>query len=166
MRAESDDTAPERQAMTSQENEAGNIKPRVERAIEEALGPAADELEAEVEHGVVFLEGAGVAPEDLERAERAARTVPGVRDVVDNVYSSGAPKSDAEIEHDVRVAIAADGNVEQPERIRVVVKNGAVWLEGSVGSVPERGYAMAAAKTISWVVEVYDTLEVEPRPAS
>lgn len=148
--------------MTSQEDEARNIQPRVERAIGEGLGPAADELEVEVQHGVVFLEGAGMAPEDMERAERAARAVPGVRDVVDNVFTSGSTKSDAEIEHDVRVAIEADGNVDQPERIRVVVKNGAVSLEGVVGSVSERGYAIAAAKTISWVVEVLDSLEVEP----
>lgn len=152
--------------MTNQESEPGDIKPRVERAIDEGLGPAADELDVEVEHGVVFLEGAGMAPEDMERAERAARAVPGVRDVVDNVYTSGSAKSDTEIEHDVRLAIAADGKVDQPERIRVVVKNGAVSLEGVVSSVSERGYAIAAAKTISWVVEVLDSLEVEHRSAS
>jgi len=152
--------------MTNQESEPGDIKRRVERAIDEGLGPAADELDVEVEHGVVFLEGAGMAPEDLERAERAARAVPGVRDVVDNVYTSGSAKSDTEIAHDVRLAIAADGKVDQPERIRVAVKNGAVSLEGVVSSVSERGYAIAAAKTISWVVEVLDSLEMERRSAS
>jgi hypothetical protein len=43
------------------------------------------------EHGVVFLEGVGLSPVDMERAERSAQAVPGVRDVVDNIFSSESP---------------------------------------------------------------------------
>lgn len=132
------------------------------QAVDKVLGRAAENIDVAVEHGVVFLEGSGATPEAMQRADTVARNLPGITDVVDDVYTSPpSAKSDVEIAHDVRAAISAQEQVARPGQIRIVVRNGDVRLEGTVGSVSERMYAVEAAKTVTWVTVVVDDLIVE-----
>jgi osmotically-inducible protein OsmY len=136
---------------------------RIESVIDRVLGADAGRIDVSVEHNVVFLEGSGIPPEALARVKDAVRSLPGVNDVVDDVYTwPPSAKTDAEISHDVRVAIRTDDKLTRPDRIEVVVRNGKVWLEGTVESVSERIFAVEAAKTVSWVTAVVDDIVIAP----
>jgi hypothetical protein len=50
---------------------------RIESVVDGVLGPDAGRIDVSVEHNVVFLDGSGIPPEALARAEAAVRSLPG-----------------------------------------------------------------------------------------
>src|SRR5690606_28494334 len=91
----------------------GVVRAQVEEALraDPALEIAAPIVR--VIDGVVTLRGAVSSHAMRELAERVARSVRGVRDVVSQLEIRSDPRSDAEIRSDVRQALRADRWVDE-----------------------------------------------------
>ncbi|HZS02687.1 MAG TPA: BON domain-containing protein [Chloroflexota bacterium] len=116
----------------------------------------------EVDQGVVTLTGTVNSYTKRLAAQEAARRVHGVLDVANDIQvrtgGRGTP-IDAEIAHAVRHALEWD--VEVPaERIRSVVTNGVVALEGKVDSPYHRDAAERAVRHLKGVRGVVNQLLV------
>ncbi|MFT4549792.1 MAG: osmotically-inducible protein OsmY [Verrucomicrobiales bacterium] len=117
--------------------------------------PATERLEvlAEVRRGDVRLQGAVDSLAEARLAERAARSVRGVRSLESEIrIDYRGERNDAEILEDVRRALATDVWI-TAEFIAVSVDDGVVKLRGVVGSAAEHARAVARAGVLG-VVEV------------
>jgi osmotically-inducible protein OsmY len=112
--------------------------------------------------GVVTLTG---NVDDLltkERATEIARTVRGVRSVVNRIQvEPPVLRTDAEIENDVEEALYNDPATESYE-IDVDAANNRVTLSGTVDSWQERRLAEKVAKGVRGVVNVINNITVRP----
>lgn len=143
--------------------------PRADRAIrkdvEDALAsdPATEEWEitADVDDGVVSLNGEVQSWQEMEIALQVAKGVKGVQEVENHLridYTTERP--DREIREEAEGALRWSAYVDDA-LIDVEVKNGHVTLSGTVGSLAEKSHARDAA----WVAGVesvdYDRLDVK-----
>jgi osmotically-inducible protein OsmY len=69
-------------------------------------------------------------------------------------------KTTTEIEADVRAEIVLDPRIPDADEIAISTSDGAVTLRGTVGSFAQRRAAVADARKIQGVYDVYDELEV------
>ncbi|MDY7108424.1 MAG: BON domain-containing protein [Planctomycetota bacterium] len=118
------------------------------------LDPAADsyEVDVRVADGVVTLEGTVESWAERSLCRTIAKSVRGVRDVVNNIevtYTEG--RLDPEIRREIVRRLQNDVWVDAP-RLNVEVDDGEVALEGAVGSAFERSRAIMKA----WVAGVRD----------
>lgn len=129
--------------------------------------PGVDEsrLYVEVSDGVVTL--SGFAPDFGDRlyAETAARRVPGVRAVVNEIRiatDAGVRRADQAIAHQAIDAIRAD-LPEVADTVQVVVSDGHVTLEGTVPLQWQRDRLESVVRGISGVTVVSNLLVIKPR---
>lgn len=97
-------------------------------------------------------------------AERAARRVPGVKSVSNNlevIIPESQKRPDSEIERSVLNAITWNSSIDG-NKIFVTVRSGKVTLEGSVAWEYQRSKARLLAEDITGVVGVTNLLTVEP----
>jgi osmotically-inducible protein OsmY len=95
-------------------------------------------------------------------AERAAKSVYGVKAVANDIdVKIAMSRTDPEIARDVVHAMSVDASVPQ-DRIRVIVKNGFVSLEGKVDWNFQRLGAATCAERVSGVRGVFNNIAVVP----
>jgi osmotically-inducible protein OsmY len=122
----------------------------------------ASEIGVCVEDGVVVLAGAVCSYAKKVAAAEAAHRVPGVFDVANEVHVRQprvTQRTDAEIAHAVRRALASDRSV-PGHLIRTTVCNGWVTLEGSVPRPADLFEAERAVRVVADVAEVVNRLAV------
>lgn len=121
-----------------------------------------DNVEVDVEQGVVRLVGSVPEASQREAARRIAERVKGVKRVVDElVVVPLAPRQDVDITADVVTALARDTLVDQ-DKIEVATVDGVVYLRGTVGSYTERKAADYDARSVEGIRDVVDELVVAP----
>ncbi len=107
----------------------------------------------------------GTAEDDLarHRAVRAARSVPGVRRVVNQIAITGTGRSDRQLEADVEAAVDREREL-RLHNLDASVWNGVVTLTGTVESLSEVRQAGRVAARVSGVRDVRNLVQVEDRP--
>ncbi len=120
----------------------------------------------EVTDGVVTLTGNVQTYEARRAAEQAAWMADGVLSVdnrllVHQVEDSDEPE-DAAIADEIRVALKRDVEI-KPGHVRVMVRDGLVWLEGSVETEWKKDLAGEFALRQRGVIEVHNDIVVESR---
>jgi osmotically-inducible protein OsmY len=110
--------------------------------------------------GVVTLEGRVDNLLATERAAGLARTVKGVRSVVNRIeVESTLLRTDSAIRFDVERALLLDPATESYQ-VDVVVDDGVVTLRGTVDSWQEQEFAAMVAKGVNGVTELRNRLDV------
>jgi osmotically-inducible protein OsmY len=112
--------------------------------------------------GVVTLTGFVHNHYEKTAAERAAKSVYGVKAVANDIeVKTAAARTDPEIARDVVHAMAVDATVPD-SKIKVTVKEGFVTLDGKVDWNFQRTGAAACADRISGVRGVVNNISVKP----
>jgi hyperosmotically inducible periplasmic protein len=125
-----------------------------------------DNLLFHVEAGQVTLSGQVTQPVVKEDAERAVRSLPGVRGVNSQIEVLPLSRMDDQIRRSIYYAVYEYGPLQrygsgaQPA-IRIVVKNGNVTLTGAVANAIDRTMVFQRAKTVPGVFSVTNNLLIE-----
>jgi osmotically-inducible protein OsmY len=142
---------------------------RIQRDVQDELEwePSIDEarIGVSVDNGVVALSGEVATFGEKYRAEKAALRVRRVRGLAnDLVVESVAPHSrtDAEIAQAALTAFGLALSVPR-DRIKVVVRNGEVTLQGEVEWDFQRAAAARAVRDLAGVTSVINAVLVRPR---
>ena len=141
----------------------------IERDVKDELGwnPDLDatDIAVSVNKGVVTLAGFVKSYTDKYEAEAAAKRVAGVVAVANDIevrMPNVDERPDPEIARDAVVAIKSQLPVSS-EKIKVVVKNGWISLEGEVEWQYQRSTAETAVRRIKGVKGVNNTIKLKPR---
>jgi hyperosmotically inducible periplasmic protein len=125
-----------------------------------------DNLLFHVEAGEVTLSGQVTQPVVKEDAERAVRSLPGVRGVNSQIEVLPLSRMDDQIRRNIYYAVYEYGPLQrygsgaQPA-IRIVVKNGNVTLTGAVANAMDRAMVFQRASTVPGVFSVTNNLLIE-----
>jgi osmotically-inducible protein OsmY len=140
----------------------------IERDVKEELGwdPDLDatDIAVSVKNGVVTLTGFVKSYSDKFEAEAAAKRVAGVVAVANDIevrMPSVDERPDPEIARDAVVAIKSQLPISS-ERIKIVVKNGWVTLEGEAEWQYQRQTAENAVRRIKGVKGVSNLIQLKP----
>jgi len=109
--------------------------------------------------GIVTLAGSVGSLPAHDEAVRVARSVKGVRSVIDRIKVMPARRSDDQIRKDVEQALA-DDYITTRYKIAVLVKGGVVTLRGTARSWSERNLAARVAAGVRGVGAVVNDLKV------
>ena len=130
-----------------------------------------DHITLELDESRVILRGQVTRPTLRSDAERVAARVEGVSEVVNEIEVLPLSSFDDQIRLAVSRAIYSQPwltryAIQPVPTIRIVVKNGAVTLEGTVGSEADGKIAEMMANGVGGVFSVANNLQVETeRPA-
>lgn len=131
----------------------------VEDAIA-AAGVSVENVYASARNGLVYLEGIAWKGRDKERAERAAKSVAGVRGVINRLRAPSEPLSE-----DERIAWDVLRGLEKAKinavDVSVAVSAGTAFLDGEVDSEEQRDEATAIALSTPGVDNVRNDLSVK-----
>lgn len=130
------------------------------RFISERAVPATIKVVVEND-GVVKLFGKVNTPFHQKRAEDVARSVDGVRAVINYTTLDLYERADDSIRDDVERALASNLTVES-YKVSVRVENGSVVLTGTVDSDVERAAAERAAWEVPGVRQIENIVAVDP----
>jgi osmotically-inducible protein OsmY len=119
-----------------------------------------DRIKAEVVHGAVMLAGSVEWDEHRKAAERAIRSLVGVRSVSSRIILSPRP-APPDLADQLRATIRRHSELGQ-EPIRVHCEGNEVFLEGTVTTLPARKLASDMVWRHPSVREVHNNLQVEP----
>jgi osmotically-inducible protein OsmY len=120
------------------------------------------DISVAVREGVVTLTGFVHNYCEKIAAERAAKSVYGVRAVANDIeVKTAQARTDPEIARDVVHAMAVDATVPE-NRIKITVKDGFVTLEGQVDWYFQRSGAVACVGRIGGVRGVQNNITVKP----
>lgn len=117
-------------------------------------------LDVETNMGVVTLSGQVDNLLAKERAIELAKTVKGVRSIVDQIEVKAVPREDEAILSDVEKALLADPATEAYE-ITPTIEEGVVTLDGTVSSWPEKELAETVAKGVRGILGVRNNIDIE-----
>jgi len=121
----------------------------------------AADIEVEVVNGEVSLNGTDLSQDQHAGAAAAARRVAGVTGVhnlLDVVLVSGDYLEDAALAQRVNGALAAN---HVPDGVRVTVREGDVFLTGTVSDSAQRAAAEDAAAAVAGVLSITNQIEVQ-----
>jgi osmotically-inducible protein OsmY len=119
-------------------------------------------IQVDMEGGVVVLRGTVESASAREWAEQAARHVPDVRDVANDlvlVPRGAEDRSDAEVARGVRHALESEGGIPH-QRIRTSVTGGVVTLTGQLDRWCESRAAESVVAPLSGVRSVVNEMQV------
>ena len=119
-------------------------------AVDSTTGPLS--IDVSVSRGVVHLTGEVTSRDQRARAVELARSVRGVKNVVDDMYLS-----DTVIAATVKQMLAADPRIGKIP-IEVVTRNGRTSLSSAQTGPDDRTRAIEIAKTVEGVTEVEDLM--------
>jgi osmotically-inducible protein OsmY len=125
----------------------------------------ATDIAVSVKSGVVTLAGFVRSYSEKYEAERAAKRVAGVVGVANDIevrLPSVDERPDPEIARDAITAIRTQLPL-SAERIKVVVRNGWITLEGEVEWNYQRETAESAVRTVKGVKGVVNSVQLKPR---
>ena len=145
----------------------GEIKRDVENELRFDPDLDASDIAVSVKNGVVTLTGFVKHYADQSEAETVAKRVVGVVGLANDIevkFPTGTERPDPDIARDVVLAIKARVPL-AAERIRPVVTNGWVTLEGNVEWNSQREEAEDAARRVAGVKGVSNLIELQPRAA-
>ncbi len=140
------------------------------QAAREALDrdPALALVEVTISRGTATLSGSVDHYQDKLNAEAAVRSIPGIRNVEDNVMVTATPVDDATLENQIedRLHYGWSGDTPMLPDVHVSVANGVVTLSGSVKDPVYHAMALAIAGSTDGVTQVLDHLQTIPDLAS
>ncbi len=123
------------------------------------------DISVSVHRGEVTLTGFVHHYYEKAAAERAVKSVYGVTAVANEIeIAAPVARTDPEIARDVVHAMSVDATI-PGEKIKVVVKGGFVWLEGSVDWNFQRVGAVASAERTAGVRGVINNIAIKPHPS-
>jgi osmotically-inducible protein OsmY len=124
---------------------------------------ASDDIGVAVNDGVVTLSGFVPSYWEEDEAEKAVKSVYGVRRVANDIkVKLPSSRTDAEIAREAVQELESHLFVPS-EKIKVVVNNGWVTLEGSVNWQLLKKLAESAVKPLKGVVGITNNIEVRPK---
>jgi osmotically-inducible protein OsmY len=133
-------------------------------AVEDALviEEAVDALFIDVEtvEGVVTLSGYTANPLSKEKAASVARTIKGVRSVINNIEVRTVLRSDDQILLNVQQALLEDPATEA-YNLDIGVSDGIVTLKGEVHSWQEKQMASEVAMSVKGVKAIENDIEIK-----
>jgi osmotically-inducible protein OsmY len=142
---------------------------KIQQDVQEEISwePSVDEarIGVGVENGVVTLSGEVASYGQKYQAEKAALRVKGVRAVANDLTVETAlphRKSDAEIARSALIALGLSVSIPR-DRIKVVVREGTVILEGEVEWDFQRRAAARAVRDLAGVTSIANTITVRAR---
>ncbi len=130
--------------------EDANITQAVERELQNDDAVASHLIDIETENGVVTLSGSVGNLLARERTVRLTGAIKGVRSIVNLIEVSPVPRTDAQIERDVKQTLQLDPVADIYE-IEPAVRDGRVVLTGFVDSWPEKKLSEDIAKSVAGV---------------
>lgn len=136
---------------------------RIQNAVESELlldtGVASEQIDIYVAEGIATLSGSVDNILAKDRAVDLARSIKGVRSVVDQIEVIPVTRSDRQIRRDIQSAMVTDPAVESFD-VQATVLNGVVTLTGEVDSYAEKQLAVTAAKGVAGVRGVTSEIDV------
>lgn len=117
-------------------------------------------IDVETDDGVVTLSGSVDNLLAKERAVQIARSIRGVRSVVDKLVVMSPPRSDEKLRNDVSEALLSDSATDLYE-IKVKVKDGVVTLSGEVQSWAEKMLCNDVVKGVRGVRAINNNIVVK-----
>jgi osmotically-inducible protein OsmY len=136
------------------------------QAAREALDrdPALALVDVTITRGNAVLSGSVEHYQDKLNAEAAVRSIPGIRNVEDNVQVTVSPVDDATIEKQIedRLHYGWSGDLPALPDVHVSVANGVVTLSGEVKDPVCHAMALAIAGSTDGVTDVRDRLRTVP----
>ncbi len=145
-------------AQTSSNSQRGALDVRVEQALRAANIANVEDIEVEVKGDAALLSGFVESEADQEKALQAARAVPGVATVRNDLVvresrpTVGQALDDTIIAAQVRKQLSS--NVDANGAINVAVNNGVVQLSGYVPSAELKNRAAEVASAVQGVQDV------------
>jgi len=126
------------------------------------IGSSSD-IAVAVKDGVVTLSGFTHSYWDKDAAEQAAKRVYGVRGVANDIeVNPSSKRTDPEIARDAIQEL--ESHVSLPsDKIKAIVKNGWVTLEGTVDWQYQKTLAESAVKKLRGVTGIFNKIEVKPK---
>ncbi len=128
-----------------------------------------DNLNYQVDNGVVTLSGQVTQPVRKLDVERAVRSIPGVTTVNNQIEVLPLSRFDDQIRYRTLHTLLRRAPLDkyfqgvQPD-IRIIVKNGNVTLDGVVLNEGDRQIAYMAANGVPGVFSVTDNLQIQTQP--
>jgi hyperosmotically inducible periplasmic protein len=127
-----------------------------------------DHITFTIQGRTVILVGSVLRPTMKRNAEDSVKSIEGVSGVVNKIEVMPVSQTDDELRRDVYRAIFEDAALQnyaiQPlPSIHIIVKNGAVFLEGTVATEADKRAAGSKAGGVANVAGVKDNLVVESR---
>ena len=138
--------------------EDSNITQAVEADLAIARGLKNKSIDIETEDGIVTLRGKATNILAKDRAERIAKSIKGVRSVV-NTIKVQVDRSDSAVAKDIKAALAEDPATDDWE-ISTTVKNNVVTLTGEVDSWQEKQLAATVVKGVKGVKNINNKITV------
>lgn len=138
------------------------LRDLVQHQLDYEPGLFAQDIAVAVRDGTVTLTGFVHSYYDMAVAERAAKTVYGVRAVANDIQVKTLSRTDPEIARDILEAFRIDTTI--PDRsITLIVSNGLVTLEGSVDWNFQREIAEHVASKVKGVQSITNRIVLKPR---
>jgi len=137
-----------------------DIQLAVENEFKHDAGVSYHLVDVRVHDGIVTLEGSVDNILAKERAAEVARTVKGVKSIVNRLIVRPVLRTDDMIKQDVNWALLYDPTTESYE-IQVMVKDGRVILDGTVDSWQERNLAATVARGVLGVKDLENRIKVD-----
>lgn len=114
------------------------------------------------QNGIVKIKGDVNTLYDRYRVYEIVSKIPGVRKIEDDLYVDAPMLPDKEIENDIIEQFKIVRSILEPEKIKVHVDNGIVFLNGEVSFQREKEAAETAASWQQGVKGIVDDLKVLP----
>lgn len=142
-----------------------DIKKNVEAQLSWEPGLKDDDIAVAVRDGVVTLAGFAKSYADFYAAENAAKKVKGVKAVANDIevrLPQVDRRPDPDIARDAVDALKRDLPAAS-ERVKVVVKDGYLSLQGEVEWKYQKDWAERAVRNIKGVVAVSNIIRIKPK---
>ena len=141
------------------------LREAVLRQLEWQPEIVSQDISVNAKEGAVTLTGFVHSYAEKVAAEKAAKSVYGVKAVANDIDVKPMTRTDPEIARDVLGAMALDLSVPD-DRLKAGIQNGFVTLEGNVEWHYQREAAESCARKVNGVRGVANKIEVKPKPST
>jgi len=146
-------------ATTEKEITDSGITTAVEGGLKLDKGVFPNDVDVSTSQGIVTLSGSVDNLLAKERAVMAAKSIRGVREVIDEITVTPVSRSDEDIRKDIQTALQQDPATESYQTT-VSVQGAVATLTGSVGSYAEKQLATRIAKGVKGIKEVRNDVTI------
>jgi len=146
-------------ATTEKEITDSGITTAVEGGLKLDKGVFPNDVDVSTSQGIVTLSGSVNNLLAKERAVMAAKSIRGVREVIDKIAVTPVSRSDEDIRKDIQTALQQDPATESYQTT-VSVQDAVATLTGSVGSYAEKQLATRIAKGVKGTKEVRNDVTI------
>jgi osmotically-inducible protein OsmY len=138
------------------------LREAVVQQLEWAPEIASQDISVNAKEGAVTLTGFVHSYAEKFAAEKAAKSVYGVRALANDIEVKPTTRTDPEISRDIIHALRIDATVPD-DRLKVGIQNGFVTLEGTTDWYFQRDAAESCARKVNGVRGVTNKIEVKPK---